>query len=210
MCASLAKSYLAVGSGCTKGASFCTSNPQIGLPNAEWFTNSKSTWLISRHLVYWIQHSYRLFDINPANKVQTRHSGVCRMRHKRQIHVAYSHQYAEGFGAITGGLTDFSPPTGGFFLDHDQRNTLSSGFDLDLPGRTWATAISIMVRALPTTAGQLIFPGTRQWIWLWGRTSVSAYRFPWRHNNRIANAAIAQRYMNRRLFCFCCHNLAPL
>src|SRR5215470_4855962 len=50
MCASLAKSYLAVGSGCTKGASFCTSNPQIGLPNAEWFTNSKSTWLISRSM----------------------------------------------------------------------------------------------------------------------------------------------------------------
>ncbi len=42
-------------------------------------------------------------------------------------------------GAVTGGLTDFSPPPGGsFYLDHDQRNTLSAGFDGNLPWRSFA------------------------------------------------------------------------
>jgi outer membrane receptor protein involved in Fe transport len=55
-------------------------------------------------------------------------------------HVVYSNQQAEGFGAVTGGLTDFSPPpSGGFYLDHDQRNTLSSGLDTALPRRAWAS-----------------------------------------------------------------------
>src|SRR5262249_53482801 len=58
---------------------------------------------------------------------------------RAQFHLAYSHQYAEGAGAVTGGLTDFSPPEQGyFFLDHDQRDTLSSGFNLGLPWRTTA------------------------------------------------------------------------
>jgi hypothetical protein len=51
-----------------------------------------------------------------------------------QAHVAYAYQIAEGEGAISGGLTDFSPPQGRFPLDHDQRNTLSVGFDA-APGR---------------------------------------------------------------------------
>ncbi len=56
-----------------------------------------------------------------------------------KLHLAYSHQFAEGRGAITGGLTNFSPPGEGFFfLDHDQRNTLSTGFQLELPWRSWA------------------------------------------------------------------------
>ena len=57
-----------------------------------------------------------------------------------QWHLAYSHQYAEGRGGISGGLTDFSPPDSNnyFFLDHDQRDTLSTGINLDLPRRTWA------------------------------------------------------------------------
>jgi outer membrane receptor protein involved in Fe transport len=55
-----------------------------------------------------------------------------------QIHAAYSHQYAEGAGGVTGGLTDFAPPDEGyFFLDHDQRDTLSTGFNLQLPRRIW-------------------------------------------------------------------------
>jgi outer membrane receptor protein involved in Fe transport len=59
---------------------------------------------------------------------------------RAQIHAAFSHQHAEGFGAITGGLTDFSPPEAGyFFLDHDQRNTLTSVLSLSLPWRAWAT-----------------------------------------------------------------------
>jgi outer membrane receptor protein involved in Fe transport len=55
---------------------------------------------------------------------------------RANFHLAYSHQYAEGAGGITGGLTDFSPPEEGlFFLDHDQRNTLSTGATVALPGR---------------------------------------------------------------------------
>jgi hypothetical protein len=59
---------------------------------------------------------------------------------RAQLHMAFSHQHAEGFGAVTGGLTDFSPPEAGyFFLDHDQRNTLASVLSLSLPRRAWAT-----------------------------------------------------------------------
>lgn len=54
------------------------------------------------------------------------------------LHLAYSHQSIEGSGAVTGGLTDFTPPPEGFFfLDHDQRHTLSSGFTTTLPGSAW-------------------------------------------------------------------------
>jgi outer membrane receptor protein involved in Fe transport len=54
-------------------------------------------------------------------------------------HLVYSHQQAQGFGAVTGGLTDFSPPVpGGFYLDHDQRNTLSAGIEGDLPWHSFA------------------------------------------------------------------------
>ena len=57
-----------------------------------------------------------------------------------QWHLAYSHQYAQGRGAITGGLTDFAPPGPDyFFLDHDQRHTLSSGINLDLPWHAWTS-----------------------------------------------------------------------
>ncbi|MGE5726117.1 MAG: TonB-dependent receptor [Acidobacteriota bacterium] len=56
-----------------------------------------------------------------------------------QWHLAYSHQYAQGKGAVTGGLTDFSPPENGYyFLDHDQRDTLSTGFQVNLPWHSWA------------------------------------------------------------------------
>lgn len=58
-----------------------------------------------------------------------------------QWHLAYSHQYAEGAGAVTGGLTDFSPPDEGyFFLDHDQRDTLSTGVNVKLPWRLWVSS----------------------------------------------------------------------
>ena len=60
--------------------------------------------------------------------------------HRASIHLAWSHQFVQGFGAVTGGLTDFSPPESGlFFLDHDQRNTLSSVVSTVLPGHAWAT-----------------------------------------------------------------------
>lgn len=54
-----------------------------------------------------------------------------------RIHLVYSRQVAEGEGAVTGGLTDFSPPEGRFLLDHDQRHTLNAGFDANLPFRLW-------------------------------------------------------------------------
>ncbi len=61
-----------------------------------------------------------------------------RIAGRARFHLAYSHQYVEGAGAVTGGLTDFSPPEQGyFFLDHDQRDTLSTGVNLELPRRTW-------------------------------------------------------------------------
>jgi len=61
------------------------------------------------------------------------------MRHYR-AHVVYSNQRVRGTGAVTGGLTDFEPPEDGvFYLDHDQRNTLSAGVEGDLPWRTFAS-----------------------------------------------------------------------
>ena len=59
--------------------------------------------------------------------------------HHYHAHLVYSHQEAQGFGGVTGGLTDFSPPPeGGFYLDHDQRDTLSAGVEGDLPWRSFA------------------------------------------------------------------------
>lgn len=61
-----------------------------------------------------------------------------RLYHRGEVSVAYSHQHAEGEGAVTGGLTDFSPPANGYFLlDHDQRDTLHGNFQLNLPMRAW-------------------------------------------------------------------------
>jgi hypothetical protein len=57
-----------------------------------------------------------------------------------QAHVTYSNQTADGYGAINGGLTDFSPPAGFFALDHDQRNTANVGFDANLPWHAFVSA----------------------------------------------------------------------
>ena len=62
-----------------------------------------------------------------------------RIAHRGQIHLAYSNQIAEGGGAITGGLTNFSFPAGLSPLDHDQRNTLNVGGDINLPWRSYAS-----------------------------------------------------------------------
>lgn len=57
---------------------------------------------------------------------------------RASLHVSYSHQIVQGEGDVVGGLTDFSPPAGGrFFLDHDQRNTLSAGGTVHLPRSIW-------------------------------------------------------------------------
>jgi outer membrane cobalamin receptor len=57
-----------------------------------------------------------------------------------QAYVTYSNQTANGFGAVNGGLTDFSPPAGSFALDHDQRNTLHAGINANLPRQAFASA----------------------------------------------------------------------
>lgn len=60
--------------------------------------------------------------------------------HRARFHLAYAHQYAQGSGGVTGGLTDFSPPPSVlFYLDHDQRDTLSAGYHVQFPGRAWTT-----------------------------------------------------------------------
>ena len=57
---------------------------------------------------------------------------------KVDVHLAYSHQSVKGSGGVTGGLTDFTSPAAGFFfLDHDQRQTLSTGFTAVLPHKSW-------------------------------------------------------------------------
>src|SRR5262249_50544252 len=59
---------------------------------------------------------------------------------RAQVHLAYSHQFVQGGGAITGGLTDFSPsPDQLFYLDHDQRDTLSVGYTATLPWRSFTS-----------------------------------------------------------------------
>jgi outer membrane receptor protein involved in Fe transport len=60
--------------------------------------------------------------------------------HRYSAHVVYSNQIVQGAGDVTGGLTDFAPPDDGYFyLDHDQRNTLSAGVTGNLPWRTFAS-----------------------------------------------------------------------
>jgi outer membrane receptor protein involved in Fe transport len=60
--------------------------------------------------------------------------------HRARFHLAYSHQYAQGAGPVTGGLTDFTPSAiDYFYLDHDQRDTLSTGYQVQLPAHTWTT-----------------------------------------------------------------------
>ncbi|MCU1337840.1 MAG: TonB-dependent receptor [Bryobacterales bacterium] len=57
-----------------------------------------------------------------------------RIAHRGEIYLSYADALAEGSGAISGGLTDFSPPRNGYFLlDHDQRHTLHTGFNFSLP-----------------------------------------------------------------------------
>jgi outer membrane receptor for ferric coprogen and ferric-rhodotorulic acid len=50
------------------------------------------------------------------------------IRNRGRVYLSYAYAHAEGAGAISGGLTDFSPPGSGYFLlDHDQRHTLHVG-----------------------------------------------------------------------------------
>jgi outer membrane receptor protein involved in Fe transport len=70
-----------------------------------------------------------------------------RIAHRAQFHLAYSNQIAEGGGVITGGLNNAQvcgPNPDGSIpylcpLDHDQRNTLNVGGDVNLPWRSYAS-----------------------------------------------------------------------
>ncbi|HEX8871905.1 MAG TPA: TonB-dependent receptor [Candidatus Acidoferrum sp.] len=63
-----------------------------------------------------------------------------RLFRRADLYLTYSNQIAQGFGGITGGLTDFSVPQQDYFLlDHDQRNTLHVGGKLDLPWHSFAS-----------------------------------------------------------------------
>jgi hypothetical protein len=67
------------------------------------------------------------------------------LAHLGQFHVTYSNQSAQQRGAIIGGFTctNVNDPVctnGGFnyiALDHDQRDTLNTGFTASLPRHTW-------------------------------------------------------------------------
>ena len=60
---------------------------------------------------------------------------------RARLHVAYSNQVVKGQGAVTGGLTDFQPPSEGFFyIDHDQRDTLSAGGEVTFMRKSWINA----------------------------------------------------------------------
>jgi outer membrane receptor protein involved in Fe transport len=62
-----------------------------------------------------------------------------RIARRGEVYLTYAHAHAEGTGAISGGLTAFNPPGGGyFFLDHDQRQTLHTGFNFSLPWQAYA------------------------------------------------------------------------
>jgi outer membrane receptor protein involved in Fe transport len=82
-----------------------------------------------------------------------------RLFRRGQIHVAYSRQVAEGQGAVTGGLTDFSPPGGSFLLDHDQRHTLNTGFDVTLPWRMWTAGNVYYGSGFADNGGPAHLPG---------------------------------------------------
>ena len=65
-----------------------------------------------------------------------------RIAKRGEVYVTYSNQIIQGTGAINGGLTDFAPPEdeGFFLLDHDQRNTLHIGGNMNLPWSSYASA----------------------------------------------------------------------
>ncbi|MGH9476461.1 MAG: TonB-dependent receptor [Terriglobales bacterium] len=61
------------------------------------------------------------------------------LAHRAHLSLTYSNQIAEGHGPVTGGLIEFAP-SGWFFLDHDQRNTLNAVVTSSLPWSAWASA----------------------------------------------------------------------
>jgi outer membrane receptor for ferrienterochelin and colicin len=84
-----------------------------------------------------------------------------RLFHLGEVYLAYANAHAEGAGAISGGLTDFSPRESGYFLlDHDQRHTLHTGFNFSLPRQI--TAGTNFYYGSGFTDGSLDYPGHLQ------------------------------------------------
>ena len=75
-----------------------------------------------------------------------------------KMHLAYSHQRAEGWGEVTGGLTTFDGPQDLFLLDHDQQNTLSLGGNVDLRRGAWAAANLYYGSGFPDNGGPARLP----------------------------------------------------
>jgi hypothetical protein len=76
-----------------------------------------------------------------------------------QLHLAYSNQTAQGRGAISGGLTNFSSGGGSFPLDHDQRHTFSAGFDARLPQGLFAATNVYYASGVTDAGGPAHLPG---------------------------------------------------
>jgi outer membrane receptor for ferrienterochelin and colicin len=76
-----------------------------------------------------------------------------------QFHLAYAYQTAQGRGSISGGLTDFSSGGGYFPLDHDQRHTLSVGFDTRLPHGVFASTNVYYGSGFTDSGGPAHLPG---------------------------------------------------
>lgn len=62
-----------------------------------------------------------------------------RLWRRASLSLAYSNQTAQARGPITGGLIGDDLGAGYFYLDHDQRNTLSAVLNSTLPGNSWAS-----------------------------------------------------------------------
>jgi outer membrane receptor protein involved in Fe transport len=60
-----------------------------------------------------------------------------RIADRVSFRAAYSNQVAQGSCPITGGFVEECDEEGPFYLDHDQRNTFTGGFNLALPRRSW-------------------------------------------------------------------------
>jgi outer membrane receptor for ferrienterochelin and colicin len=76
-----------------------------------------------------------------------------------QVHFAYAYQTAQGRGSISGGLTDFSSGGDSFPLDHDQRHTLSVGFDARLPRGAFASTNVYYGSGFVDSGGPAHLPG---------------------------------------------------
>ena len=83
-----------------------------------------------------------------------------RIARRAQIHIAYSNQIAEGALPINGGLTNFAPPTPLFALDHDQRNTLNLGGEINLPSRSYASTNVYYGSGFSNAFPDAPYPGT--------------------------------------------------